>query len=60
MTMKDYRITIDVTMSGDIYISAETEEDAIAQAKKKYFNARDLQSFHFLSSDIYEIEESEE
>ena len=55
--MKEFRITIDVTMSGDIYINAETKEEAIKKAKDKYFNAGDLRDFHYISSDVVDCEE---
>lgn len=55
--MKEFRITIDVTMSGDIYIDAETKEEAIKKAKDKYFNAGDLRDFHYMSTEIVDCEE---
>lgn len=57
---KEFMVTIDVIMSGDIYIEADTQEEAIKKAKEKYFNAGDLRNFHFLSSDIIEYEEVKE
>lgn len=55
--MKNFCVTIDVTMSGDIYLEAETKEEAIKKAKEKYFNAHDLRDFHYLNTEIVECEE---
>lgn len=55
--MKEFRITIDVTMSGDIYIDAETKEEAIKKAKDKYFNAGDLRDFHYMRTEIVDCKE---
>lgn len=52
--MAKFNIVIDVTMSGDLEIEADTEEKARAIAMAKYFNPSDLRNFHFLSSEIYE------
>lgn len=57
---KEFLVTIDVIMSGDIYIEADTKEEAIKKAKAKYFNAGDLRDFHYLSSDVVECEENKE
>lgn len=55
--MKKFDIIIDVTMSGNLEIEAETEEKARAIAMAKCFNPSDLRWFHFLSSEIYESQE---
>lgn len=57
---KEFIVTIDVTMSGDIYVEADTKEEAIKKAKAKYFYAQDLKDFHYINSDIVECEKNEE
>ena len=54
---KTYEVQIDVTMSGNIYIEAETEEEAQRKVMDKNFTLSDLKNFWFVGSDIVEIEE---
>lgn len=56
--MKQYRIQIDVTMSGDLYIEANSQEEAEKIAKEKHFTPSDLRWFHQLGeAGVYDIEE---
>lgn len=55
--MKKFNIKIDVTLSGDIEIEAETEEQAREIALSKAFFPYELTYFHFLTSEIYDAEE---
>ena len=54
--MAEYRLTVDVTMSGDIYIEADNEEEAIKKFRDKYFVASDLRNFHQISTELVEVE----
>ena len=54
---KTYKVQIDVTMGGNIYIAAETEEEAQRKVMDKNFNYSDLKNFWLVGSDIVEIEE---
>lgn len=55
--MAEYRLTVDVTMSGDIYIEADNEEEAFDKFKNKYFVASDLRNFHQISTELVEVNE---
>ena len=52
--MAEYRLTVDVTMSGDIYIEADNLEEAFDKFKNKYFVASDLRNFHQVSTELVE------
>lgn len=56
--MKEYSIHIDVTMSGNVYVSANSKEEAYKKAKEMSFVGSDLTNFYFLDSSIVEIEEN--
>lgn len=56
---KTYKVQIDVTMGGNIYIEAETEEEAQRKVMDKNFTSSDLKNFWLVGSDIVEIEEDE-
>ena len=56
---KTFKIQMDVTMSGNVYIEAETEEEAQRKIMDKNFTPSDLKHFWFVGSDIVEIEEEE-
>ena len=58
--MKKFNIVIDVKMSGDLEIEANSEKEARAKAMAISFTPYDLRNFHFLNSEIYESEEIEE
>lgn len=58
--MKRFNIVIDVKMSGDLEIEANSEKEARAKAMAIYFTPYDLRNFHFLDSEIYESEEIED
>lgn len=57
---KKYRVTLDVTMSGDVYIDAESEDEAIEKARETSYFSYELRDFHFLSSNVFDVEEVEE
>lgn len=52
--MAEFRFTVDVTMSGDIYIEADNVEEAFDKFKNKYFVASDLRNFHQVSTELVE------
>ena len=54
--MAEYRITIDVTMSGDIYVEADSIEEAKKHAEGMYFVASDLRNFHQISTELVEAQ----
>ena len=56
---KTYKVQIDVIMGGNIYIEAETEEEAQRKVMDKNFISSDLKNFWLVGSDIVEIEEDE-
>ena len=53
--MKTFTVTIDVTMSGDVDIEANTKEEAIEKAKKMHFSHRDLTDFHQIDTEIVDV-----
>lgn len=55
--MAEFRLTVDVTMSGDIYIEADNEEEALDKFKNKYFVASDLRNFHQINTELVEMNE---
>lgn len=52
---KTYEVQIDVTMSGNLYIEAETEEEAQRKVMYKNFTPSDLKNFWFVGLDIVEM-----
>lgn len=57
---KQYCVSVDVTMNGDVYIDAESEEDAAEIVRNIHFSPYALKNFHFLTSEIFQVEEVEE
>ena len=55
INMKNFEITLDVTMSKTFEIEAESKAEAEEKIKKMYIY--DFSNFHELSREIYEIEE---
>ena len=55
--MKEFCIQVDVTMSGHVYISANSKEEALAKLEKKYFTGSDLSGFSNIATDVIDIEE---
>lgn len=51
----EYEVQVDVTMSGSIYVEAESEKEAIAKVKAMTFVASDLKNFHEIGTDIYDV-----
>lgn len=60
--MKEYGVSVDITMAGTIYVKAESEEEAkaIAYGKAGYYQASDLRNFINVSREIVDVEEAEE
>lgn len=56
---KTYEVHVDVTMGGNLYIEAETEEEAQRKVIDKNFTPSDLKNFWLVGCDIVEIEEDE-
>ena len=54
--MKKYTVTIDVTMSGDIEIEANSKKEAKEIAKGRYFNPSDLRDFHEINTKVVEVQ----
>ena len=54
---KEFVFTVDVTMSGDLYIEAETKEEAEKKFNEMYFVASDLRNFHQISKEVVEVNE---
>lgn len=57
---KTFIVTIDVTMSGDLEIEADSEKQARAIAMNKTFIPSDLRFFHFLHNEIYDCREADD
>lgn len=57
--MAEYKVQIDVTMSGTIYIDAESEKEAREKVKAKTFVASDLRNFYQVFKEITDIYETE-
>lgn len=56
-TMKEFCIQVDVTMSGNIYVDANSKEEALAIVDKMNFRASDLTNFYQIDAQIVDIEE---
>lgn len=57
--MKEYKVRITETLQMDVYIEAETEEQAIEQAKKNYKNQDyilDAQHFKCVDFELVDLE----
>lgn len=54
--MKEYTVTIDVTMSGDITIEANSKKEAKELAKSRYFTPSDLRDFHEINTKVVEVQ----
>ena len=56
---KEYAVQVDVTFSGDVYVTAQNKEEARTIAKSMTFVPSDLKSsFYFLSNEVVDIEEA--
>lgn len=55
--MKEFCIQVDVTMSGHMYISANSKEEALDKLQKMNFTASDLSGFSNIATDVIDIEE---
>lgn len=57
--MKEYAVTVDITMSGIIYVKADSQEEAEAEAygKAGYYTASDLRNFINVTREVVESEE---
>ena len=53
--MKDYILTVDVTVSGDIHIKAKTKKEAYEKFKNMYFAPSDLRDFHSIKQRVVDI-----
>jgi hypothetical protein len=53
--MSEYEVQIDVTMSGSLYIEADSEKEAIEKVKAKSFVASDLRNFHQSFKEITDV-----
>ena len=62
--MKEYAVSVDITMAGTIFVKAESEEEAkaIAYGKTGYYDASDLRRHTFINihREIVDVEEAEE
>lgn len=59
--MAEYEVQIDVTMSGSLYIDAESEKEAREIVKKRFENvtASDLRSFSCIHKEIIDVWKTE-
>ena len=57
--MKEYAVTVDITMSGTIYVKADSQEEAEAMTygKAGYYTASDLRNFINVTREVVESEE---
>ena len=55
--MKEYCIQVDVTMSGNVYVEANSKEEAIAKVDKMNFRSSDLTNFYQVDAQIVDVEE---
>ena len=54
-----YQVQIDVTMTGELSITAKNEKEAAKIAKGMYFTPYDLRNFRFLGIDVVDVEKEE-
>ena len=52
---KEFCVQVDVTMSGNIYVEAENEKEAIKKVRAMDFTSSDLRNFYWLSTEIVDI-----
>ena len=50
--MAEFRLTVDVTMSGDIYIEADNELEARKKFNEMFFEASDLRDFCQINKEV--------
>lgn len=55
--MTTFRITVDVTMSGDIYVEADSMEEAKRKINSRSWTHSDLNGFHYVGREIVDCEE---
>ena len=55
--MKEYCIQVDVTMSGNVYVDANSKEEALAIVDKMNFKQNDLNNFYQVDVQVVEIAE---
>lgn len=52
--MRTFRIEVDVTMSGAMYVEAENEGEARILAERTAFVGSDLRMFNHVKTEVYE------
>jgi hypothetical protein len=50
--MAEYRLTVDITMSGDIYIEADNEAEARKKFNERFFTSSDLRNFCQINKEV--------
>lgn len=58
--MKEYCVNCDVTVSGNFYVNANSEEEARKIVRDMHPTLSDLTNFYFFSTEIQEVEEMDE
>ena len=58
--MKEYCVNCDVTVSGNFYVNANSEEEARQIVRDMHPTIYDLRNFYFFSTEIQEVEEMDE
>lgn len=55
--MKEYAVSVDITMAGTIYVEAESEEEAeaIAYGKAGYYLPCDMRNFTNVNREVVDV-----
>ena len=49
---KNYKIQVDVTMTGEVFVMAKSKKEAIEKIKGQYFVPSDLRSFSHIRTSV--------
>lgn len=55
--VKNFRVQVDVTMTGEIFIMAKSKKEAKEKAKEKYFVPSDLRTFSHIKTSVVNTQE---
>lgn len=55
--MKEFCIHVDVTMSGNVYINANSKDEAMEKLQEMNFTSSDLNGFYQVDTVVVDIDE---
>lgn len=54
---KEFCVQVDVTMSGNVYVNASNEQEAMKLVREIKFTPNDLRNFYGVDLEIVDVEE---